>query len=80
MSLAKAMQHHFSRAWLNAEPLAGVLFSLNDYVQISDGPAAGQHGYTMSLMAVEPEVVYLVEVSGTGQDVQVQQCSLQRVT
>ena len=74
------MNHDLSQAWMNAEPIAGVLFSLNEYIRITDGPEAGKYGYAMSLLAVEPHVVFLVELSGTGLDVQVSQGSMQRVT
>lgn len=53
--------------WYSGEPIPGLCFRLNDSVEITAGPHAGEGAAVISVEAVAPEVLYLVELgSGKG--------------
>lgn len=56
--------------WMAGETVPGAKFALNDSVRILSGPAGGQTGAIISLLALAPESRYLVETS-VEQDVEV---------
>lgn len=53
--------------WFQGDLISGISFSLNDTAVITGGPRAGEAVAVISLEALEPEPIYLVEVlSGQG--------------
>jgi hypothetical protein len=64
--------------FLAGERSEQVRFGINDTVRITSGPHAGRTAAVVSLVAVEPEVVFLVE-PGTPPwgDLEVSQASLE---
>ena len=63
--------------WFNSEPVPGAAFQLNDEVLITSGTLKGEKGAAISLLALEPEPVYLVELS-SGAGAEVAQSDLRR--
>jgi hypothetical protein len=51
-----------------------VAFTLNDSVRLISGPRTGELGATISLLLLDPEPIYLVEL-GSGAEVSVPQSS-----
>ncbi len=57
----------FDKLWFSFQPIPGVAFGLNDSVCIMSGEQTGELVSVISLAALEPSPVYLVELhSGTG--------------
>jgi len=53
--------------WMAGDTVAGVGFALNEPVVITTGPFAGGLGTVVSLVSLEPESVYTVDLgSGRG--------------
>jgi len=63
--------------WFNSEPVPGAAFKLNDGVLIASGTFKGEKGDDCSLLALEREPVYLVELS-SGADAEVAESDLRR--
>ena len=61
--------------WFSFKPIPGVKFLLNDSVEIIKGKNEGQKGSVISLIEINPEPRYLVEL-GTGEDVYVLESQL----
>jgi hypothetical protein len=55
--------------WMGGELPYGVEFSPSDSVEIAFGPLQGQRGAIITLTALEPEPLYLLEL-GTGEEVE----------
>lgn len=65
--------------WLSGEKVEGVEFPLNARVMITMGRYAGKTGTVAFLMNLDPDPLYLVELSaGTG-DVRVRGAALRRL-
>lgn len=68
-----------NKLWFTSDPISGVLFRYNDYVQIESGEFAGEFANVISLMSIEP-VTYLVELHRqTGGDIVVAQSEIEMV-
>lgn len=63
------------QAFLNGEHIASVRYAHNDYVQVVAGAHAGQSGSLVSLLSVDPEPLYVVELE-SGIDAEVLQSEL----
>jgi hypothetical protein len=61
--------------WMRHEPIEGAAFTLNHPVHVTGGPYAGASGSVVSLLTLDPEPGYLVEL-GTGGDVELSQSQL----
>ena len=67
-----------NKLWYNSEPIDGVLFGLNDYVQIKSGEFAGEGASVISLISLEP-VSYLVELDlSKGGDLEIAQSEIEK--
>jgi transcription elongation factor len=66
-----------AQLFLNREPIAGVAFQHNDYVRVIAGAHAGKTGSLVTVLRVEPEPRYILELE-SGFDVEVLQSELQR--
>jgi hypothetical protein len=64
--------------WYSFQPIRGVAFFVNDAVQVRNGANAGSRGAVISLEAVEPEPLYLVELA-SGSDVTLPQSALDSI-
>ena len=66
------------KLWFNSEPIDGVLFAYNDYVQIKSGEFAGEGASIISLISLEP-VSYLVELDlPKGGDIKISQTEIEK--
>lgn len=74
MSAAVDIQN-LAQAFLDREAVAGVAYRHNDYVRVIGGPFQGENGSLVSLLAIETDAVFLVELE-TGGDVEVNQSQL----
>ena len=63
--------------FLNHEPIPNVAFEHNDYVSIVAGESAGKFGSVVTVAALEPETIFVVELD-SGHDVEVPQSQLKR--
>lgn len=66
---------HVAQTFLNREPIDGVRFFHNDLVRVLSGESVGLKGSLVTIMALDPEPRYLVELE-SGWDVQVWQSQL----
>ena len=64
--------------WMAGDLPTGVRFALNEPVEIRFGARRGTKGCVISLVGLEPEPRYLVEL-GSGENMEVRQFSLQAV-
>jgi hypothetical protein len=64
--------------WFSIQPLPGAAYKLNDGVGITSGEFKGERGAMVSPLALEPEPVYLVELS-SGTDVKIWESELERL-
>jgi hypothetical protein len=62
-------------AFLNGEAIPGVFYMHNDYVRVISGSSAGSSGSLVSLVEVEPEPLYILELE-TGFDIKVRQSEI----
>jgi ribosomal protein S4E len=69
--------NHIDRcqAFLNRESVTGVEYQHNDYVRVIDGPHQGKTGSLVSLLTVETEPKFLVELEEGG-DIEIRQSQL----
>ena len=63
------------RDWYGGLGVDGIEYALNDRVMIVDGEHAGEGGSVITILAFEPEPLYLVELA-TGEDTRVPQSAL----
>lgn len=63
------------QAFLNRESVVGVEYQHNDYVCVIDGPYHGKNGSLVSLLAIETEPTFLVELEEGG-DIELRQSQL----
>ena len=61
--------------FLDHQPIPGVVFEHNDYVHVIAGESSGKRGSLVTLVEIEPEPVYLVEIEWGG-DVRIPQSQL----
>ena len=66
-----------AQLFLNREPIRGVRFQHNDYVRVIAGAHAGKAGSLVTVLKLEPEPRYVLELE-SGFDVEVLQSELQR--
>lgn len=66
------------QAFLNREPIPGVLHSHNDYVRVVAGRYAGESGSLVTVLSLDPEPKFILESEGQG-DIEVLQSELRRV-
>ncbi len=64
--------------FLERRPIPNVAFEHNDYVAIVGGENVGKFGSLVTVAALEPETIFVVELE-SGHDVQVPQSLLKRV-
>ena len=64
--------------WMCQAEVPGASFTLNDSVEVVEGSLAGEKGSLISLIKLEPEPVYLVEISD-GSEVQLKESYLQAI-
>ena len=62
--------------WLGGARLSGVLFLMNDYIEIVSGKHVGELGSVVSISQFEPVPCYVVETE-TGKDVVVAESEIQ---
>jgi transcription antitermination factor NusG len=60
------------QSFLNHTPISGVLFKHNDYIRVVDGPYAGQAGSLVTVIGLDPEPRFVVELE-SGADVEIMQ-------
>ena len=65
------------KLWFNPEQIKGVIFTYNDIVKIKSGEYIGERAWVISLMPGEP-ISYLVELDGSGGDIEIAQSELER--
>jgi hypothetical protein len=70
-------RNEIDELWLNSEQVPGASFKLNDDVLITSETFKGERGAVISLLALEPEPVYLVEL-GSGFEAEVAESDLRR--
>ena len=70
-------QHELDKLWFSSRPIPGVAFGLNDSVQIKSGENAGALATVISLVALEPEPTYMVELGSGGDDMAVVESDLE---
>lgn len=63
------------QAFLSRERVVGVEYQHNDYVRVIDGPYHGKHGSLVSLLSVDAEPTFLVELEEGG-DIELRQSQL----
>lgn len=61
-----------AQAFLDHTPIPGVLFEHNDYVHIVGGPHSGNSGSLVTVISLEPEPKFTLELE-SGFDVEVMQ-------
>lgn len=66
------------QAFLNREPIPGVLHFHNDYVRVVAGEHAGAAGSLVTVLSLEPEPRFILEAEG-GRDIEVVQSEIERV-
>jgi hypothetical protein len=54
------------KLWFRQEAVPGAAFRLNDYVAIVSGEHAGKFGSVISLLTLDPQPTYLVELVEAG--------------
>lgn len=64
--------------WYRGEAVSGILYGLNDSVQVTGSPNAGELGAVISLEGLDPEPAYRVEL-GSGLDLMLPQRQLRPV-
>lgn len=62
--------------WMAGETIVGVGFTLHEPVLITAGPFAGSVGVIVSLVALEPESVYTVDLGSGRGDLHLPESSL----
>jgi hypothetical protein len=63
-------------AFYSGDLSKGVFFRLNDYVLILDKNHSGKNGSVISIVTMEPEATYLIELED-GRDVEINQSQIQ---
>jgi transcription antitermination factor NusG len=67
---------NLGQAFLNREPTLGVRFAHNDYVRIVSGAYAGQSGSLVTVLSLEPQPQYIVELEN-GFDAEILQSEIE---
>jgi hypothetical protein len=73
--MSKLTLSEIGRMWMSGEPIAGVTFALNDTVRVRIGGDAGQVGAVISVLSLDPEPKYLIELASG--DVELDQSNLE---
>ena len=68
----------FYQDFFDGKPIEGVAFIHNQAVRVVVGPHAGQTGSLISLEAIEPVPIFLMELE-SGVDVLVKQTQIERI-
>ena len=69
-------QKQIDNLWFIQKKVPGAAFRLNDSVDVVRGKHSGQSGAVIALLELEPEPVYLVELSD-GSDVKLEESALE---
>jgi hypothetical protein len=69
---------NLGQSFLNREPIIGVNFQHNDYVNVISGKHAGNSGSLVTLVKLEPEPLFVLELE-SGFDVEVSQSEIKNV-
>jgi hypothetical protein len=64
--------------WLAGEPVAGVMFTPRQRVELARGPRAGEQGTILLLVAMRPEALYHVRADA-GDELHVRQSALRAI-
>jgi len=64
-----------AQAFLNHTPIKGVQFEHNDYVRIVAGSHAGQFGSLITVIGLEPEPKFVLELE-SGFDIEIMQSQI----
>ena len=67
------------QAFFNRENIRSVEYRHNDYIRVIDGQYEGRNGSLISLEAITPEPIFLVELEDGG-DVEVRQSELRFIS
>jgi hypothetical protein len=70
-------QKEIDELWFSFQPIPGAAYRLNDSVGVTSGEFKGESGAVVSLLALAPEPVYLVELS-SGADIKISESELER--
>jgi hypothetical protein len=70
-------QYELESQWITTEGIPGVNCRFSDIVRIIVGEYSGQTGEVISLISVEPEPIYVVELPGNGKSVVLNQSGLE---
>ncbi len=65
------------KLWYNFQPIEGVLFRYNDYVQIKSGEHIGKFASVISLESLQP-IKYLVELDSNGGDIIIAESEMEK--
>jgi hypothetical protein len=66
------------QSFLNREPIIGVNFQHNDYVNIISGKHANKSGSLVTVVKLEPEPLFILELE-SGFDVEVYQSEIKHI-
>jgi hypothetical protein len=78
VSFRESKRLDVGQAFLNRQDIDGVSFAHNNYVRVVTGELAGCFGSLVSLIAIEPEPLFILE-SEAGFDVRVRQSDIEFV-
>jgi transcription antitermination factor NusG len=67
-----------NQSFLAGEQIQGLRFKHNDYVSVISGPHAGIAGSLVSLLSLDPEPIFVMELE-SGRDAEVAQTDIQLV-
>jgi hypothetical protein len=70
------LSHDLGQAFLNRDVIPGVFFFHNDFVRVVAGPYKGGAGSLVTVLQVNPEPHYLLELE-SGYDVEVAQSEIE---
>lgn len=64
--------------WMQQENIPAASFRMNDSVEVVEGDLSGEKGCLISLIELEPEPMYLVEISD-GSEVRLEESQLKPI-
>jgi hypothetical protein len=62
-----------AQRFLNREPISGVLFQHNECVRITAGEHSGARGWLVTVLGLDPEPKFVLELESSGHAIQVLQ-------
>ena len=69
-------QEEIDRLWFSLSNVPGALFKFDDAVDIITGEHKGKGGTVLSLLLLEPEPVYMIELGSGEGDVKIKEANL----